>query len=116
MHIENAVVETIPQKQEQEQKKEPESAPRKNVMKAILFKKGEYTLPNSIVLPSPDVCLLGEAGTVLVPQQNVLPILGVGNKDIRCHRCSCLLAMKIEKPQLQNLAIKCPACGYVNEF
>lgn len=80
-------------------------------MKAVLLKKGEYRLSNSIVLPSLDVCLLGEQDTVLVPEPNVLPILGVGNKDIKCSKCGYILAMRVKNPQLQNLAIKCPSCG-----
>jgi len=114
MHIENAVVEK--QVEEQGQKKEPEKAPERTALKAILIKKGQHALANSIVLPSLDVCLLGEHGTVLAPQPSVLPILGVGNKDIKCDKCRYTLAMKIKRPQLQNLAIKCPACGYVNEL
>lgn len=114
MHIENAVVETTVE--DQKPKREPESVVKRPLMKAILIKKGEHVLSNSFVLPSPDVCLLGEHGTVLVPQSNVLPILGMGNKDIKCSKCHYILAMKIERPQVQNLAIKCPSCGHVNEL
>ncbi len=114
MHVENAVVEKPVEEQRPE--KEPEKPPERTALKAILIKKGQHTLANSLVLPSLDVCLLGEHGTVLAPQENVLPILGVGNEDIKCRKCSCILAMKIKKPQLQNLAIKCPACGHINEL
>jgi len=118
MTIQNAVVETATEEQPQvsEQRQEPVKASREPAMKAILLKKGEYTFTNSLVLPSLDVCLLGEQDTVLVPAENVLTILGVGNKDIKCSKCSYILAMKIKKPQLQNLAIKCPSCGTVNQF
>jgi len=118
MTIQNAVVETATEEQPQvsEQKQEPAKASREPVMKAILLKKGEYMFTNSLVLPSVDVCLLGEQDTVLVPAENVLTILGVGNKDIKCSKCGYVLAMKIKKPQLQNLAIKCPSCGTVNQF
>lgn len=85
-------------------------------MKAVLMKKGEYALSNSFVLPSFDLCLVGEQDTVLVPAPNVLPILGVGNKDIKCSKCGYILAMKIKRPQLQNLAIKCPSCGNLNKL
>jgi hypothetical protein len=85
-------------------------------MKAILIKKGEFTMSNSLVLPAPDMCLLGEPGTVLVPLPNVLPILGVGNRDTKCSKCGYILAMRVEKPQLQNIAIKCPNCGQLNEL
>ncbi len=114
MDSENPAVETVVESQKREE--EPEKASKGPVMKAVLIKKGEHTLSNSFVLPSLDLCLLGEPGTVLVPEQNVLPILGVGNKDIKCHKCSYVLAMKIKKPQVQNLAIKCPSCGYVNQL
>jgi len=114
MQVENAVVEKPVE--EQRQKKEPEKAPERLALKAILIKKGQHTLANSLVLPSFDVCLLGEQGTVLAPQPNVLPILGVGNKDVKCRKCGYTLAMKIKRPQLQNLAIKCPSCGHVNEL
>jgi len=85
-------------------------------MKAVLLKKGEYILSNSIVLPSFDLCLVGEQDTILVPAPNVLPILGVGNKDVKCSKCGYVLAMKIKRPQLQNLSIKCPSCGTVNHL
>jgi len=114
MHVENAVVET--ELKEQEQKPEPQKAAKGPVMKAFLIKKGEYTLSNSFVLPSFDLCLVGENGTVLVPEQNVLPILGVGNKDIKCSKCGYILAMKIKRPQVQNLAIKCPSCSHLNQL
>ncbi len=114
MTIENAVVETVvdPEKQKQES----ETATKRSAMKAVLIKKGEYALSNSFVLPSFDVCLLGEQDTVLVPEQNVLPILGVGNKDIKCSKCGYILAMKIKRPQIQNLAIKCPSCSHRNQL
>jgi len=114
MHIENAVVETVADAQEQ--KEESEKPLRGPAMKAVLIKKGEYTLSNSFVLPSFDLCLIGEEGTVLVPGPNVLAILGVGNKDIKCSKCGYLLVMKIKRPQVQNLAIKCPSCGEVNQL
>lgn len=114
MHVQNAVVEATTV-EEQKQKKEPENAPRRSSMKAVLIKKGEHTLANSLVLPSLDVCLLGEEGTVLVPQPNVLTILGMGNEDIKCSECGYVLAMKIKRFQIQNLAIKCPSCGCVNQ-
>jgi len=100
----------------QEQKQESENQPKRSAMKAVLLKKGEYMLSNSIVLPSFDLCLVGEQDTILVPAPNVLPILGVGNKDVKCSKCGYILAMKIKKPQLQNLSIKCPSCGIVNHF
>jgi len=93
----------------QEPKQESEQASKASVMKAILIKKGEYTLSNSFVLPSIEVCLLGEEGTVLVPEPNVLPIIGLGDKDIKCSKCGYILAMKIKRPQIQNIAIKCPS-------
>jgi len=100
----------------QEPKQESEQASKASVMKAILIKKGEYTLSNSFVLPSIEVCLLGEEGTVLVPEPNVLPIIGLGDKDIKCSKCGYILAMKIKRPQIQNLAIKCPSCGSLNQL
>jgi len=114
MKIENAVVES--EAQTQVQKKESESPPKRSGMKAVLMKKGEYVLSNSLVLPSFDLCLVGEHDTVLVPAPNVLPILGVGNKDIKCSKCGYILAMKIKRQQLQNLAIKCPSCDSLNQF
>jgi len=114
MPVENAVVETVAEAQEQE--KEAEKPFNEPVMKAVLIKKGEYMLSNSLVLPSFDLCLVGEEGTVLVPGPNVLAILGVGNKDIKCSKCGCILAMKIKRPQVQNLAIKCPSCGGLNQL
>jgi len=114
VNSENLVVETVVDSQKQKQ--ESEIASKTSVMKAILIKKGEYLLSNSLVLPSFDICLLGEEGTVLVPEPNVLPILGVGNKDIKCSKCGYILAMKIKRPQIQNLAIKCPSCGYLNQL
>jgi len=114
MHIENVVVET--EKEVQEQSQESETPSKVSAIKAVLIKKGEYLLSNSFVLPSFDVCLVGEEGTVLIPLQNVLAIIGVGNKDIKCSKCGCMLVMKIKRPQLQNLAIKCPSCGDLNQL
>lgn len=114
MTIENAVVEIEPKAQEQKQ--ESENLPKRSAMKAVLLKKGEYVLSNSIVLPSFDLCLVGEQDTILVPTPNALPILGVGNKDLKCSKCGYILAMKIKRPQLQNLSIKCPTCGTINDF
>ena len=114
MHIENAVVETMAASQNLKQ--EPQSIARKSVMKAVLIKNGEYQLSNSFVLPSLDVCLLGEPDTVLVPAQNVLPVLGVGNDDIRCRKCGYILAMKVKRSQIQNLTIKCPSCDCPNQL
>jgi len=114
MHIENAVVETAGDAQEK--KEEPEKPSKLSAMKGILIKRGEYTLSNSFVLPSFDLCLVGEEGTVLIPQPNVLAILGVGNKDIKCSKCNNLLVMKIKRHQVQNLAIKCPSCGSLTQF
>ena len=114
MTIENAVVEIEPKAQEQ--KREPDNPPKRSAMKAVLLKKGEYMLSNSIVLPSFDLCLVGEQDTILVPAPNALPILGVGNKDLKCSKCGYILAMKIKRPQLQNLSIKCPTCGTINDF
>jgi DNA-directed RNA polymerase subunit RPC12/RpoP len=114
MSSENLVLET--EVEPQKQRQGPENATKTFVMKAVLIKKGEYTLSNSFVLPSFDVCLLGVQGTVLIPEPNVLPILGVGNKDIKCAKCGYILAMRIKRPQIQNLAIKCPSCGYLNEL
>jgi len=114
MDSQNLVVETAVDSPRQKQ--ESEDASKAPVMKAILIKKGEYRLSNSFVLPSFDVCLLGEEDTVLVPDPNVLPILGLGNKDIKCTKCGYILAMKIKRPQIQNLAIKCPSCGCLNQL
>ena len=114
MKVENAVVES--EANTQAPKRELESPPKRSSMKAVLMKKGEYMLSNSLVLPSFDLCLVGEPDTVLVPAPNVLPILGVGNKDIKCSKCGYILAMKIKRQQLQNLAIKCPSCDCLNQF
>lgn len=108
-------VEVQPQQEQvqvqQEVKKEEPVKPRKELaMRAVFLKNGQYGLSNSFVLPSNDVCLIGEQDTILVPGPNVLAILGVGNKDIKC-KCGYVLAKKIKKPQIQNLAIKCPSCG-----
>jgi len=100
----------------QQQKRESDNVSKGPVMKAILIKRGEYALSNSLVLPSLDVCLLGEEDTILVPGPNVLPVLGVGNKDIKCSKCGYVLAMKIKRPQIQNLAIKCPSCGCLSQL
>jgi hypothetical protein len=100
----------------QEQKKEAENPSKVSVMNAVLIKKGEYSLSNSFVLPSLDVCLLGEPGTILVPNQNVLPIIGLGNKNLKCSGCGYILAMTIKRPQIQNLTIKFPSCGCLNQF
>ena len=123
MSIRNAFVETeveVQQQQEQVQqqvkKEEPIKTGKELVMRAVFLKKGEYVLSNSLVLPSLDVCLVGEQDTVLVPGPNVLTILGVGNKDIKCSKCGYVLARKIEKPQIQNLAIKCSSCGTLNRL
>lgn len=112
MSIKNAFVETEveaqqQQEQVQQQVKKEELIKTRNelVMRAVFLKKGEYVLSNSFVLPSLDVCLVGEQDTVLVPGPNVLAILGVGNKDINCSKCGYVLARKIKKPQIQNLAI-----------
>lgn len=123
MSIRNAFVETeveVQQQQEQVQqqvkKEEPITTRKESAMRAVFLKKGEYVLSNSLVLPSIDVCLVGEQDTVLVPRPNVLTILGVGNMDIKCSKCGCVLARKIKKPQIQNLAIKCSSCGTLNRL
>ena len=114
MNCEDSIVETI--LESQKQKQEPENAQKTRFMKEDLIKKGEYPLPNSLVLPSLNICLLGEQGTILAPEPNVLPILGVGDKDIKCAKCGYILAMKIKRPQIQDIAIKCPSCGTLNQF
>jgi len=111
------LVETIMDSQQQKQETQPENTSKQSsFMKAVLIKKGEYTLGNSIVLPSFNICLLGEEGTVLIPAPNVLAILGVGNKDIKCTKCGYILAMKIKRQQIQEIAIKCPSCSELNEL
>jgi hypothetical protein len=115
MHIENAVVEPV-EEAPQEQKQEPVKPLKESSMKAVLIKKGEYVLSNSFVLPSFDVCLVGEQGTILVPQPNVLAIMGMGKDDIKCSKCGYELAMKVKKRQVQNLTIKCPSCNTLNEL
>jgi len=114
MNSENLSAETVVEAQQPKQ--ESENTSKGPVMKAILIKRGEYALSNSLVLPSLDVCLLGEEDTILVPGPNVLPVLGVGNKDIKCSKCGYVLAMKIKRPQIQNLAIKCPSCGCLSQL
>jgi len=114
MYPENLVIDKVAESQEHKQ--ESENTSKVSVMKAVLIKRGEYLLSNSFVLPSLDVCLLGEEGTVLVPQPNVLAIYGLGNKDIKCSKCGYVLAMKIKRLQIQNLAIKCPSCGCINQL
>lgn len=117
MDSEIPLVETIMDSQQQKQEPQPENTSKQSsFMKAVLIKKGEYTLSNSFVLPSFNICLLGEQGTILVPAPNVLAILGVGNKDIKCAKCGYILAMKIKRPQIQNIAIKCPSCGTLNQL
>jgi len=114
MSIENAVVEQV--EEEQQPKRETEKPSSQPSMKAVLIKSGECILSNSLVLPSLDLCLVGEEGTVLAPKPNALAILGVGNKDIKCSKCGYVLAMKIKRPQIQNLTIKCPSCGNLNQL
>jgi len=114
MTSEVSVVETAVDSQKQQ--KEPKKAQITSFMKAVLIKKGEYTLGNSIVLPSHEICLLGEQETILIPQPNVLPILGVGNTDVKCSQCGYILAMKIKRQQIQEIVIKCPSCGRPNEL
>ncbi len=114
MLIENLVIEQRSSIQEEKPKQEVPS--KQPAMKAILIKRGAYILSNSIVLPSHDICLLGEEGTVLAPQPNVLAIIGMGNKDVKCSKCGYILALKIKRPQLQNLVIRCPACGCSNQL
>jgi len=114
MYIENAVVEPVAEAPAQKQ--EPVKPLKESSMKAVLIKKGDYILSNSFVLPSFDVCLVGEQGTVLVPEPNVLAILGVGKDDIKCFKCGYILAMKVKKRQVQNLAIKCPSCNTLNDM
>ena len=84
------------------------------VMKTIGMKAGKYSLSNSILLPTLDVGLVGEPGTILVPESNVLAVSGIGNDDVRCSDCSYILAMNIKRQQLQKIAIKCPSCGNIN--
>lgn len=114
MHVENAVVEPVAEAPSQKQ--EPVKPLKESSMKAVLIKKGEYIMSNSFVLPSFDVCLVGEQGTVLVPEPNALAILGVGKDDIKCFKCGYVLAMKVKKLQVQNLTIKCPSCNTLNEL
>jgi hypothetical protein len=113
---EDSVVETILEQQKEKQEPQRENTHTTLFMKAVLIKKGEYTLSNSFVLPSFNVCLLGEEGTTLIPEPNVLPILGVGNKDIECSKCGYTLAMRIKRQQIQDIAIKCPSCGTLNQL
>jgi len=114
MTTENAVIE--PETQKPKPQPEPENTSKTPFMQALLIKKGEHTLSNSLILPSFNLCLLGEEGTVLVPQPNVLPILGVGNKDIKCQKCGYILAMKIKRQQIQEITIKCPSCNTPNQL
>jgi hypothetical protein len=114
VNIENAVVEPVAEAPAQKQ--EPVKPLRPSSMKAVLIKKGDYILSNSFVLPSFDVCLVGEQGTVLVPEPNALAIIGVGKDDIKCFKCGSVLAMKVKKLQVQNLAIKCPSCNTLNDL
>jgi DNA-directed RNA polymerase subunit RPC12/RpoP len=114
MRIENLVSDKAPDSHEEKQ--ESEKASKEMVMKAILIKRGKYLLSNSFVLPSYEVCLLGEAGTVLIPQPNVLPIIGIGNKDIKCSKCGYVLALNVKRLQIRSLAIRCPSCGYMNRY
>ncbi len=114
MYIENAVVEPVAEAPVQKQ--EPVKPLKESSMKAVLIKKGDFILSNSLVLPSFDVCLVGEQGTVLVPEPNVLAIMGMGKDDIKCFKCGCVLAMKVKKRQVQNLAIKCPSCNTLNDM
>lgn len=110
-------VETAMDSQQQEKETTPENTSKQSAfMKAVLLKKGEYTLGNSIVLPSFNICLLGEQDTILVPAPNVLPILGVGDKDIKCSKCGYILAMRIKRQQVQDITIKCPSCGSLNQL
>jgi hypothetical protein len=104
------------QVQQQAEKEQPIRTRQELVMRAVFLKKGEYGLSNSLVLPSLDVCLIGEHDTVLVPGPNVLAILGVGNKDIKCSKCGYVLARKIKKPQIQNISIRCSACNTLNKL
>lgn len=114
MYIQNAVVEPVVDALEQKQ--EPVKPLKQSSMRAVLVKKGEYILSNSFVLPSFGVCLVGEKGTVLVPEPNVLAIIGVGKDDIKCSKCDHALVMKVKRPQVQNLTIKCPSCNALNEL
>jgi hypothetical protein len=114
VYIENAVVEPVAEAPAQKQ--EPVKTPKAWSMKAVLIKKGDYIMSNSFVLPSLDVCLVGEQGTVLVPEPNVLAIMGMGKDDIKCFKCGYMLAMKVKKHQVQNLAIKCPSCNTLNDM
>jgi len=116
MDSEIPIVETVMDSQQKKQEPQPEKAPITSFMKAVLLKKGEYALGNSIVLPSFNICLLGEPDTVLVPAPNVLPILGVGDKDIKCSKCGYILALKIKRQQVQDITIKCPSCGSLNQL
>ena len=117
MDSETPIVETVMDVQQQKQEAKPENTSKQSsFMKAVLIKKGEYTLGNSIVLPSFNICLLGEEGTVLVPAPNVLAILGMGNKDIKCKKCGYILAMKIKREQIQEITIKCPSCSQLNDL
>lgn len=85
-------------------------------MKKILIKSGNYPLSNSIILPSLDVGIFGENGTVLIPSPNKIAIQGVGDEDILCSQCNYVLANKIARNQIQKLSIKRPSCGYVNKL
>lgn len=123
MSIRNAFAETEVEAQQHQEpvqqqvkKDEPAKTRKESVMRAVFLKTGQYVLSNSFVLPSTDVCLIGEQETILLPKPNVLTILGVGNKDIKCSKCGYVLARKIKKPQIQNLAIKCSSCGTLNRF
>ncbi len=114
MHVENAVVELVAEAPVQKQ--EPVKPLKESHMKAVLIKEGEFILSNSFVLPSFDVCLVGEQGTILVPEPNVLAILGMGKDDVKCFKCGYTLVMKVKKLQVQNLTIKCPSCNTLNKL
>lgn len=117
MHVQNATVETPQQETPQENAQQQRAPTKRPQMKALMIKRGEFTMSNSLVLPAADMCLIGEPGTILVPLPNVLPILGVGNNtETKCSKCGYTLAMGVEKPQVQNVAVKCPNCGELNEL
>jgi len=81
-------------------------------MKTILIKPGEYVFSNTVWIHDPDVGLVGEEGTIIVPEPNVLAFVGTGDEDIKCSKCDTLLGRDIGRKQLQNLSIRCWKCGH----
>ncbi len=88
----------------------------KSEKKKIIIESCDPVLKTTIKIPSNETVIVGNQGAILVPELNILPIQGVGNKDIVCDNENCLYMLAKDVTENQILvSIKCPSCGTIRK-